>query len=547
MNQNLFVDLSRLYRRGVGVVLILFFSLLSVTFTYAASNAKIDLKQSSLSGVVKDTLGAPISGATITIKGSTVGTQTNTKGEFNFPAVSKNTILSIRFTGYLTQEIEVNGQHFLDVVLKEDPNEIGEVVVVAFGQQKKETLVGSITSVNPKELKGPTSNLTTMLAGRVAGVIAYQRSGEPGQDNAHFFIRGVSSFGSGKRDPLILLNGMEISSNELARIQPDDIEGFSVLKDASAAALYGARGANGVILVTTKKGKDGPTKFNIRVENSLSGNTQNFNLADNITYMNLANEGARARDYDEVYAQSKIDMTELGRDPYLYPNNNWIDMLVKDYTNNMRYNGNISGGGSKAQYYISGTANIDNGVLRKVESQNFNSNVKASNYEIRTNVNFKLTPTTDAAVRTQGQFYEYNGPIGGGGSIFNQAIWSNPVAFPAYFPTEMNPLAKHVSFGNARRSDNSFYNNPFANAVSGYQLQERSYMTVQGELNQDFGFFLKGLKARVMAYTRRNSEHSLSRRYNPFYYAAVIDGQEGYTGLQLLNEGSGTEYLSYAE
>ena len=547
MKQTLFLDFSRLLVAATGKVLLGIFILISsVTFTYA-NRANFDYKQSSVKGIVQDSLGTPLVGATVFIKGSTVSTQTNSSGEFTFPGIDKNSVLSVTFTGFLTQDVPINNQDYLTVILKEDPNEIGEVVVVAFGQQKKETLVGSITSVNPKELKGPTSNLTTMLAGRVAGVIAYQRSGEPGQDNAQFFIRGVTSFGTGKVDPLILLNGMEITSNELARIQPDDIEGFSILKDASAAALYGARGANGVILVTTKSGKDGPTKFNVRLENSISSNTQNFQLADNITYMTLANEGARTRDFDEPYSQSKIDMTALGRDPYLYPNNNWIDMLVRDYTNNTRFNGNISGGGAKVQYYISGTANIDNGIIKKVESQNFNSNIKASNYEMRSNINFKLTPTTDAVVRTQGQFYEYNGPIGGGTRVFNQALWSNPVAFPAYFPSEMNPLAKHVSFGNARRNDNSLYNNPYANAVSGYQLNERSYVTVQGELKQNFDFLLKGLTGRIMGYTRRNSEHLLNRRYNPFYYSAVIDREEGYTGLQLLNEGDGTEYLNYSE
>lgn len=546
MKENLILDLSHLPKRGYKIFLVLFFTLFSVTLTEGRTVGVV-IKQSIVRGVVQDSLGTPLAGATLTIKGSAVSTQTNSNGEFAFPSLDRNAILTVTFTGYLTQEVAVAGNDNLQIVLKEDPNEIGEVVVVAFGQQKKETLVGSITSVNPKELKGPTSNLTTMLAGRVAGVIAYQRSGEPGQDNAQFFIRGVTSFGTGKVDPLILLNGMEISSNELARIQPDDIEGFSILKDASAAALYGARGANGVILVTTKSGKDGPTKFNVRVENSISANTQNIALADNITYMTLANEGALSRDADEPYAQSKIDMTALGRDPYLYPSNNWIDMLVRDNTHNMRFNGNISGGGSKVQFYVSGTANVDNGILRKVESQNFNSNVKATNYEVRSNVDFKLTPSTTAAIRTQGQFYEYNGPVGGGASIFHQALWSNPVAFPAYFPSEMSPFAKHVLFGNARRSDNSFYNNPYARAVSGYQLNERSYLTVQGELKQNFDFILKGLSGRIMGYTRRNSEHVLSRRYNPFYYAAIIDRQEGYTGLNLLNEGLGTEYLNYSE
>src|SRR5690606_20900009 len=247
----------------------------------------------------------------------------------------------------------------VNVELEVDEGLLDEVVVVAFGEQKKESMVSSITTVSPKELKGPTSNLTSMLAGRVSGMNAYQSSGQPGADNAQFSIRGITSFGSGKIHPLILIDGMGSTSNALARLQPDDIAGFSVLKDAAAASLYGARGANGVVLVTTKSGIDGSTKFNVRFENSLSTNTQNFKLADNITYMNLANEAVLTRNPLGVlpYSQTKIDRTAAGMNPMLYPNNNWIDMLIKDYTMNQRFNMNMAGGGKVAQYYIAGTFN----------------------------------------------------------------------------------------------------------------------------------------------------------------------------------------------
>jgi TonB-linked SusC/RagA family outer membrane protein len=555
MRKNLLLDLIHLPKQGCKLLLTIFTILFTVTLT-EASVIGIENYQSLVRGVVIDSLGTPITGATVTIKGSTVGTQTNSKGEFSFPNIEMTAILTVTYTGYLPQDVPINNQSMLTVVLKEDPNEIGEVVVVAFGQQKKETLVGSITNVNPKELKGPTSNLTTMLAGRVSGVIGYQRSGEPGQDNASFFIRGVGSFGTGKVDPLILLNGMEISANEMARIQPDDIEGFSVLKDASAAALYGARGANGVILVTTKSGKEGPTKINMRLENSVSSNTQNFKLADNLAYMRLSNEAIKTRDPlgDEPYSQTKIDMTELNRDPYLFPNNDWMALMIKDYTNNTRVNGNISGGGAKGQYYIAGTANIDNGVLKNIEGQGFNSNVKATNYEARSNVNFKLAPTTEAIVRMQGQFYEYNGPIGGGSAIFNQVLKSDPVSFPAYFPSSYFPGVDHILFGNAPYNaiqvggesvTPARYVNPLANSLSGYQLNERSYVTVQGEIKQNLDFITKGLNARIMGYTRRNSEHSLSRSQDPFYYTSVFDKELGFVGLEYLKGTPGTPYLSY--
>ncbi|WP_432329942.1 TonB-dependent receptor plug domain-containing protein [Mucilaginibacter sp. P25] len=179
-------------------------------------------------------------------------------------------------------------------------------------------------------------------------------------------MRGITSFGSGKIDPLILIDGMESAANELARLQPDDISAFSVLKDAAASSLYGARGANGVILITTKTGKSGDTRFNVRLENSTSTNTENFRLADNITYMNLANEAALTRNplAPLPYSQNKIDHTVAGDNPLLYPNNDWIGSLIKKYTNNQRFNLNLTGGGTKAQYYIAATANQDNGVLK---------------------------------------------------------------------------------------------------------------------------------------------------------------------------------------
>ncbi len=502
----------------------------------------------SVSGVVVDTTGLPLPGAFVLIKGTKVGTQTNNRGEFSFPNLDEETVLLISFTGFFTQEIAVKGQTKLRIVLKENQLELGDVVVVAYGTQKKSTMIGSVTTINPKELKGPTSNLTTMLAGRVAGVIAYQRSGEPGRDNADFFIRGVTSFGTGKVNPLILINGIEVTPSDLARIQPDDISGFSILKDATASSLYGARGANGVVLVTTKSGVEGKTKFNVRVENSVSANTQNFSLSDNITYMKLANEATATRDAlrSLPYSRDKIDNTVLNKDPSLYPNNDWIDLLVKDYTNNSRVNFNLSGGGQKAQFYVSGTANNDNGVLKTVETNNFNSNIKAVNYELRSNVNVNLTKTTELIVRSQGQFNTYNGPVGGGGRIFNQAISSNPVLFPAYYAPELSPFKKHTLFGNAYYGDKQLYNNPFANAVSGYELNENSNVVMQADVNQNLTFVTPGLSTRLMAYTRRNAYHELSRRYTPFYYNAKIDPQDGFSGLQLLNEKEGTEYLSYS-
>lgn len=505
-----------------------------------------------IKGKVKDAEGLGLPGVSVVLKNSTRGTSTDGQGNYSLKVTDLKGTLVFSFVGYLKTEVEVKGRDKIDVLLPADKGELNEVVVVAYGQQKKESLVSSITTINPKELKGPTSNLTTMLAGRLAGVVAYQRSGEPGADNAQFFIRGITTFGSGKVDPLILIDGMESSSNALARLQPDDIAGFSVLKDAAASSLYGARGANGVVMVTTKSGAEGKTSFNVRAENSLSSNTQNFKLADNITYMKMANEAVLTRDRlgELPYQQNQIDRTIAGDNPLLYPNNDWIDMLIKDYTNNQRFNMNMSGGGKTAQYYIAGTFNVDNGVLKSEHGNKFNNNIKLKSYEVRSNVNIKLTPTTEGIVRTSGSFDDFQGPIGGGGNIFQGAIAANPVKFPATFPASDLSYAQHPLFGNAKINERgeALYFNPYAEMVSGFQQSNSSTLNVQLEIKQDFKFLTPGLTARVMAYTRRFSFFDVSRRYNPFFYRANATTAAGDKyNLELLNEKTATEYLNYSE
>lgn len=506
----------------------------------------------TIRGKVVDQAGKGLSGVSVLLKNSKTGSTTDSIGSYTIKIPESKGVLVFSFVGYMGAEEEIKGRNQIDVILKDNQSELGEVVVVAYGHQKKESMVSSITTINPKELKGPTSNLTTMLAGRLSGVIAYQRSGEPGADNAQFFIRGITSFGSGKVDPLILIDGMESTPTALARLQPDDIAGFSVLKDAAASSLYGARGANGVVLVTTKTGSDGKTSFNFRLENSLSSNTQNFKLADNITYMKLANEAVLTRNPIGAlpYSQNKIDHTIAGDNPLLYPNNDWIGLLIRDYTMNQRFNFNMRGGGKAAQYYISGTFNQDNGVLKTNKQNNFNNNINLKSYEIRSNVDVRLTPTTQGAVKTSGSFDDYNGPIGGGGSIFRSALTSNPVMFPAIFPSSDLPKVKHPLFGNAPLGDgeNSFYNNPYASMVSGFQESNTSTLNVQLEIKQDFNFLTEGLTARLMAYTQRYSFFNLSRKFKPFFYQAspTNSNGKGYN-LSLLNEKYATEYLTYEE
>lgn len=508
-------------------------------------------------GSIIDEDGNPVPAAAVYLKGNTSsGTVSNDLGEFVITVPDDLAVLVFSSLGYVEQEVTVEGRRVLSIIMQTDSQMMEDAVVVGFAKQTKENVVSAVTSIKPAALKGPTSNLTTMIGGQVAGMISYQRSGEPGEDNAEFFIRGVGTFGAGKVDPLILIDGIESSNDDLARLQPDDISDFSVLKDASASAVYGARGANGVILVNTKSGMEGKTRFNFRAENSISTNTQNFQFADNITYMELANEAALTRNplAPLTYSREKIEHTRRGDNPILYPDNNWIDQLIKPYTMNQRFNLNISGGGRVARYYLAGTFNIDNGVLRNSSMNNFNNNISLKNYSVRSNTDLQLTKTTVATVRMYAQFNDYHGPVGGGSAIFNAAMASNPVAFPAVYPQEYAPGVTHPMFGSALmpNSTSQLYRNPYAQMVSGYQIYNESNISAQIEFRQDFGFLTPGLTARVMGYTKRYAYTASSRSYSPFYYWANQTSQ----GVVLMpyNEGGdgsignqGTEYLNYTE
>ncbi|QEC72111.1 TonB-dependent receptor [Arachidicoccus ginsenosidivorans] len=516
-------------------------------------------------GLITNEKGDPLSGVSVQIKGTALGGTSNDKGFYKIKANSDAHLL-FSFIGFVPKEVDLSkykpneqGSYNIPVslILSTDSS-LNEVVIVGFGTQKKASMVSSITSINPKELKGPTSNLTTMLAGRVAGMIAFQRSGEPGADNADFFIRGLGTFGTGKVNPLILIDGIESSATDMARLQPDDIATFSVLKDATAAAVYGARGANGVVLITTKSGLAGNTKYFFRSEVRSSSNTRNFRLTDNITYMKLANEAALTRNPNAVlpYTQSKIEHTAAGDNPLLYPNNNWIDQLIKKNTVNEAFNMSASGGSKKMKYYVAGTYNVDNGVLKVDGINNFNNNIKLQSYSLRSNVNIDLSSTTEGIIRVYGQFDDYTGPIGGGAATFNRAIWSNPVMFPAVYPASLSPYIKHPLFGGAVTGYGSttLLTNPYAEMVKGYQVYKTSTMQPQLEIKQDLKFLLPGLNFRAMGYLQRYSYFQVSRSYNPFYYSAMVDPASGNILLNVLNDGGtnsvgtvGTEYLGYDE
>ncbi|WP_270089999.1 SusC/RagA family TonB-linked outer membrane protein [Sphingobacterium sp. SYP-B4668] len=501
--------------------------------------------QETITGQVLDSADNPLTGASVVIKGTGIGTQTDKDGRFELAATGKEVVLSITFTGYVPQEVKAKQGHVL-IRLKEVRSDLDEVVVVGFGTQKKSDMVGAVTSIKPSNLRVPASNLTTALAGQAAGIIAYQRSGEPGQDNADFFIRGVTSFGTGKVDPLILIDGVELTVTELARLRPDDIENFSIMKDATSTAVYGARGANGVIFVTTKQGKEGPASISFRAESSVATPTKNVELADPVTFMRLYNEAQYARTpfAEPLYSQEKIDGTAEGLSSIIYPATDWRKALFKDYTLNHRYNLNVSGGGKVVRYYVAGSYAKDNGVLKVDPVNNFNNNIKLKSYTLRANVNIDLTKSTELIVRLNGNFDDYTGPIEGGADLYNKVIKTNPVDFLPYYPKVGDKQhVQHIMFGGV--SDRQFLN-PYADMVKGYKDYDRSLMMAQMELKQNLSFVTEGLTFRSMFNTNRTSRYDIVRAYKPFYYEVdAYDKRTMEYSLKGFNQTTGEEFLSF--
>ncbi len=522
---------------------------LSETSFNAASTANFlqqDATRISLKGTVSDESGQPIPGASVTIVGSTAGVITDLDGNFTIEVRSSDR-LNVSFVGLQSQTVDVAGRRTVKIVLKEKVDELEEVTVVAFAKQKKESVLASIETVKPGELKVPTSNLTTALAGRMSGLISYQRSGEPGEDNASFFVRGVTSF-SYARGPLILIDGIEMNSSDLARLQTDDIASFSIMKDAAATALYGARGANGVIMVTTKEGREGKATISFRYETATSQPTQVVDLADPVTYMRLNNEAVLTRNPLSTipYSMEKIENTSRGVNPLIYPATDWYSTLFKQYATNRRANFNVSGGGKVARYYIAATYNQDNGILNVDKLNNFNSNIDLKKYLLRSNININITSSTEAVVRLHGAFDDYSGPIDGGSQLYQKVMRTDPVLFPAYYPsTPETAHVQHIMFGNY---DDGSYINPYADMVKGYRNYSKSVMLAQFELKQKLDFITEGLSIRGLFNTNRYSYFTVSRFYNPFYY--IPTGYDKHTdtySLYNINPTTGTEYLNYNE
>lgn len=514
-----------------------------------APTITISVQDQVVNGVVRDPSGTPLPGASVLEKGTANGVQTDFDGNYALKITGENPVLVVSYIGFKPQEIVVNQRTTIDVMLQEDAAALDEVVVVGFGTQKKASVVGSMSTVQPAELRIPSSNLTTALSGRMSGLISYQRNGEPGEDNAQFFVRGVTTFGL-TRSPLILIDGVELTTDDLARLHPDDIKSFSILKDATATSIFGARGANGIILVTTKEGAQGKAKVTVRLENSLSTPTKDVAFADAITYMRLHNEAVRTRNPLEAlpYSQYKIANTIAGTNPEVFPATDWQNELFRDFAINSRANLNVTGGGDIVRYYLATSFNQDNGILKVDDLNDFNSNVNLKRIAVRSNINIDLTPTTEFIIRFNGTFDDYRGPIDGASDIYAKVLRTNPVLYPKYYtPDEANQFKRHILFGNIGGGNNQFGLNPYADLLKGYREYSRTLLLSQFEVKQDLEMITEGLSAHVFVNTNRRSFFDVRRQYVPFFYNASFNRETEVATIFPLNEEDGRENLDYSE
>ena len=451
-------------------------------------------------GVVDARSGESVVGATVRVKDVNSGVITDMDGKFTIKATPGD-VLVISYIGYETKEVKVVNGKVLLVELVEDAKQLEEVVVTAYGRgQKKASMVGSVQAIRPAELQVPSASLSNSFAGRLAGVIAVQRTGQPGADGSDFYIRGISTFG-GRTTPLILLDDVEISVADLNYVPAENIESFSILKDASATAIYGARGANGVMIISTKGGDyNMKTKVNVSAENSFNIMSDFPEFVDGPRYMELYNEADLSRNPNKskdqlLYSDRRIQLTRDGVNPYVYPNVDWQGVIFKKMTMTQRANINVSGGGTKVKYYMSLNVSHDSGLLNTEKAYSWNNNINIMNYTFQNNISYKLTPTTTIRMNMNAQIRQNKGPNINSADLFKMILTTTPVTFPATYPAQ--PGDTYIRYGSDYQSSDYLYPNPYAQMMTSYKEQNANTLNTVIKVEQDFGFVTKGLKANI--------------------------------------------------
>ena len=493
-----------------------------------------------ISGRVTDIKGEPLIGVNVTVDGDANGSITNMDGLYEIFVTKKSVVLKFTYIGFKTSEIRTNAStNIYDVTLEEQVNELEETVIVGYGTQRKISNIGAQSSMKMEDIKTPSASLTTTLAGRLAGVVAVQRTGEPGKDAADIWIRGIST--PNTSSPLVLVDGVERSFND---IDPEDIESLTTLKDASATAVYGVRGANGVILITTKPGKVGKPTVSADYYESFTRFSKMVDLADGITYMNAANEAMRNDGIATKYTEDQIRNTIAGKDPYLYPNVDWLKEIFNDWGHNRRVNVNVRGGSEKVAYYASVSYFNETGMtVTDKNIDTYDSKMKYSRYNFTTNLNIDVTPTTKVEIGAQGYLGEGNYPAISSADLYNAAMSISPVEYPKMF------FVNGEAFVPGTSTNNNF-NNPYSQATRrGYDNLTKNQIYSNLRVTQDLDMLTKGLKLTAMyAFDVYNEIHVHQDRaestYN-FLDTSVPYDMNGQPILQRIYEGSNV--LSYKQ
>lgn len=436
-----------------------------------------------VTGTVSDDSGEPLIGVSIAIKDNPgVGVTTDVEGKFGIDAFSYQ-VLVFTYIGFEKIEIPIKDRKVLDVKMHLDKsNVLEEVTVTGTGIQKKATVTGAITTVDVDVLKSRSGiSINNALAGNVAGIIAMQRSGQPGKNTSEFWIRGISTFGASS-GALILVDGFERSMNEL---NIEDIESFSVLKDASATAIYGSKGANGVVLINTKRGQSGKVNIDFKVETSYNTRTRTPEFVGGNEYANLLNEAKITRNLEPHFTPTELQILRLGSDPDLYANVDWKDTLLKDGALTKRITLNISGGGSTARYFISGNFLDDEGMYKtdKTLKDKYNTNANLTRWNYRMNVDVDVTKSTLIKVGVAGSLQKQNEP-GQGGDVWNAIVAQNPISIPLMYSNGMVPST----------SSESGKSNPWVVATqTGYRENWENKIQTNITLEQNLNFVTEGL------------------------------------------------------
>lgn len=477
----------------------------------------------TVSGVVMTEEGEPLVGVAIQYKNDpTKGMITDIDGNFVLNNVPANTTLIFSYIGYKDFSMVVTGNKTRQTIaLKEDINQTEEVVVVGRGTQRKISVVGAVTNVKANDLQVPAASVTNMLGGRVPGIIAVTRSGEPGSDFSEFWVRGIGTFGAGS-SALVLVDGIE---GDLNTLDPADIESFTVLKDASATAVYGVRGANGVVLVTTRRGKSGKLSISVKSNVGVSYSARTPDYVDAPTYATLANEASVVRGGRPVYDAAELRLFQTGLDPDLYPNVNWRDVMLKDYVWNHQHHISVNGGGSNARYYMSVGIQHKDAIYKQDKGiKNYDTNVGYNKYNFRANIDANLTKSTNLELGLESVIV--NNAFPGYGDN-NQALWDaqanmTPVTVPVVYSDGTLP---------AYGADATQQNPYILLNYTGYKKKSEMTNSVRLKLTQDFDQWVKGLKVDALMSISTYSSLLQTQLKTPALYYATGRKKDGTLNL----------------